>query len=122
MANKKVLLADDSDTALLMGLLVLKKGAYDVIVARDGEEAVEKVVVEKPDLILMDVAMPRLDGPAAVAQLGAREETRAIRVIMLTSRGEAPEANVLPPGARDVVTKPLDAFELLSKVRGHIGT
>jgi DNA-binding response OmpR family regulator len=112
--NKKVLLADESNTALMMGLLVLKKGAYDVIVARDGEEAVEKAVAEKPDLILLDAGLPRLDGRATADRLRAREDTRGIPVILLTSGGEEHDAP-------DTLAKPLDAFELLSKVRGHIG-
>jgi CheY-like chemotaxis protein len=116
--NKKVLLADESNTALMMGLLVLKKGAYDVIVARDGDEVVEKAVAEKPDLILLDAALPRLGGSAAADRLRAHEETRGIPVILLTSAAEDARA------ARDsahTIAKPLDAFELLSKVRGHIG-
>jgi CheY-like chemotaxis protein len=116
--NKKVLLADESNTALMMGLLVLKKGAYDVIVARDGEEAVEKAVAEKPDLILLDMALPRLDGRAAADRLREREDTRGIPIILLTARGDGISAERNPP---DTIAKPLDPFELLSKVRGHIG-
>ena len=123
MANKKILLVDDSDTSLMMGLLVLKKGAYDVIVARDGEEGVEKAVAERPDLILMDVVMPRLDGYSAVRQLRSRDQTRGIPVIMLTTRGEDHRlGQMTESGALDYITKPLDAHELLSKVRGQIGT
>lgn len=123
MAKKKILLVDDSDTSLMMGLLVLKKGSYDVIVARDGEEGVEKAVAERPDLILMDVVMPRLDGFSALQQLRSRDQTRGIPVIMLTTRSESDAlGSSLQGGAMDYLTKPLDAQELLTKVRGHIGT
>ena len=66
----KVLLVDDSSTALLMGETVLKQHTpYEVVTARDGEEAVRKAVSENPDLILMDVVMPKMDGFAACREI-----------------------------------------------------
>ena len=120
MAKKKILLVDDSDTSLMMGLLALKKSSYDVITARDGEEGVEKAMSERPDLILMDVVLPRLDGFSAVQQLRQRKETREIPVIMLTSRSQndthGPAGD---PG--DYVSKPIDPRDLVAKVRGRLG-
>ena len=59
MTRKKILLVDDSKTAILMEQMILKKGPYDLILAADGAEGVAKAVSERPDLILMDVVMPR---------------------------------------------------------------
>jgi len=114
MAKKKILLVDDSDTSLMMGLLVLKRAFYDVITARDGAEAVEKAAREKPDLILMDAVMPRVDGFSAAHELRRRDDTRGIPVVMLTSRSAA--------DAGDCLTKPLEPEALLAKVRGYLGS
>jgi DNA-binding response OmpR family regulator len=123
MAKKKILVVDDSDTSLMMGLLVLKRAAYDVIIARDGAEGVEKAAAEKPDLILMDAVMPRVDGFAAARELRRRDDTRGIPVILLTSRNEADRrAAAAEPAASDSLTKPLEPEALLEKVRVHLGS
>jgi CheY-like chemotaxis protein len=123
MAKKKILVVDDSDTSLMMGLLVLKRAAYDVIIARDGAEGIEKAAAEKPDLILMDAVMPRVDGFAAARELRRRDDTRGIPVILLTSRNEADrQAAAAEPAASDSLTKPLEPEALLEKVREHLGS
>jgi CheY-like chemotaxis protein len=122
MVRKKILVVDDSKTALFMESVILKKGHYDLVTANDGMEAVEKAVAELPDLILMDVVMPRMTGFEALRELRSREATKAIPIIMVTTRGEA--ANVetgFESGCTDYVTKPIDGLELLSKVRDYIG-
>ena len=106
----------------MVGLLALKKGAYDVITARDGEEGVEKAMRERPDLILMDVVLPRLDGFSAVRRLKAHDETREIPVIMLTSRGGTDTVGAAFAGAEDCITKPIDAQDLVAKVRSQLGS
>jgi DNA-binding response OmpR family regulator len=117
--KKKILLVDDSVASLMTALLALKR-AYDVVTARDGEEGVEKALSERPDLILMDVVLPRLDGFSAVKRLRSREATRAVPIIMLTSRGEGEHVG-LASGASDSITKPFEARELLAKVRSYLG-
>jgi twitching motility two-component system response regulator PilH len=118
MANKKILLVDDSDTALMMGLLVLKKGAYDVIVARDGEEGIEKAVAERPDLILMDVVMPGINGYQATRTITRDEATRAIPVIMCTSKGlETDKIWGMRQGAHDYLVKPVNLPDLLTRIK-----
>lgn len=85
----KVLLVDDSNTALLMGETVIKKHTpYEVLTARDGEEAVQKAVADKPDLILMDVVMPKMDGFAACREIRKQEGLRSVPILMVTSRDE----------------------------------
>jgi CheY-like chemotaxis protein len=122
MQKKKILVVDDSKTALLVESMVLRKGPYELVTASDGVEAVEKAITERPDLILMDVMMPRMGGFEACQALRQREDTQAIPIIMVTTRGEA--ANVetgFVSGCSDYVTKPINAVELLAKVRDHLG-
>ena len=120
--RKKILVVDDSKTILLMESMILKKGPYEVLTAGDGAEAVERAVVEQPDLILMDVVMPRMGGFEACRALRGREETSAIPVILVTTRGEGENVEAgYASGCSDYVTKPINASELLAKVRDQLG-
>ena len=120
--RKKVLLVDDSNTVLMMEKMILAKGAFDIIVAHDGDEAIVQAKREKPDVILLDVVMPRLDGLMACAQIHGDPETAHIPIIMVTTRGE--ERNVeaaFRNGATDYVTKPINGLELLTKLHNALG-
>jgi DNA-binding response OmpR family regulator len=119
--KKKILVVDDSRTALFMVTTILKKGPYELVTAQDGQQAVDVAAVEHPDLILMDVIMPHKTGFEACRELKQREDTKTIPVILVTTRGE--EENVesgFASGCNDYVTKPINAQELLAKVRDHI--
>jgi CheY-like chemotaxis protein len=121
-ARKKILVVDDSKTILLMESMILKRGPYEVTTAGDGAEAVERAVVEQPDLILMDVVMPRMGGFEACRALRGREETSAIPIILVTTRGEGENVETgYASGCSDYVTKPINASELLAKVRDQLG-
>ena len=122
MQRKKILVVDDSRTAIFIESMILKRGPYDLVTAADGVEAVEKAVAERPDLILMDVVMPRMSGFEACQALRQREDTQAIPIILVTTRGE--EHNVkrgLASGCSDYVTKPINGVELLAKVSDQLG-
>ena len=122
MQRKKILLVDDSTTVLLMERMILAKNQYDVVEARDGQEGVDKARAERPDLILMDVVMPRLSGFEAVERLRKDEATRAIPIIMVTTRGELESVETgYAAGCTDYVTKPINGLELLTKVRSCLG-
>jgi CheY-like chemotaxis protein len=122
MARKKILLVDDSKTALLMEQMILKKGPYDLLVAADGAEGVAKAVSEHPDLILMDVVMPHMTGLEALKELRQREATKEIPVIMVTTRGEGENVEAgFASGCSDYLTKPIDSVALLAKVRDYLG-
>jgi CheY-like chemotaxis protein len=113
---------DDSRTIVMMQSMILRNGPYDVVVASDGAEAVEMALAERPDLILMDVVMPRMTGFEACRVLRSREETRAIPIILVSTRGEG--ANIetgYASGCSDYVTKPINSAELLAKVRDQLG-
>lgn len=122
MTTKKILLVDDSPTALFMERLMLQREGYDITTAGDGREAVEKATKNPPDIIVMDVMMPRMTGFEACRELRKRPETQMVPIVLVTTRGEG--ANVeagFEAGCNDYVTKPVDAPELLAKVRTHLG-
>jgi PleD family two-component response regulator len=120
--RKRVLLVDDSATILMMEKMILLRGPCDVVTARDGMEALEKARTERPDLILLDVVMPRMDGFETCRQLREQDETRDTPVIFVTTRGETENVeNAFRSGASDHVTKPINAAELLAKLRTHLG-
>jgi CheY-like chemotaxis protein len=118
MKRKKILLVDDSNTILMMERFILRNDPYELVSASNGEEAVRKAEEHQPDLILLDVIMPKMGGFEACRLIRGNETTRSIPVIMVTTRGEA--ANVesgWANGCTDYVTKPINAVELLAKVR-----
>ncbi|HKS23445.1 MAG TPA: response regulator [Thermoanaerobaculia bacterium] len=120
--RKKVLLVDDSATVLMMEKMLLSKGPYNVVTARDGREAIEKAKSEQPDVVLLDVVMPNLDGLSACAAIRQQPETAHIPIVMVTTRGE--EANVetaFRNGCTDYVTKPINGVELLTKLANILG-
>jgi len=122
MKLKKVLLVDDSSTALLLEQMILKKRAdFELISARDGQEAIDKATAEMPDLIVMDIVMPRLSGMEALKQLRLNDSTRHIPIILVTSRGEPESIETgYASGCNDYVTKPINGTELLSKIQDLI--
>ena len=123
MNRKKILLVDDSNTILMMEKFILKNGPYDIVTASNGEEAVAKATQQLPDLILLDVIMPKMGGFDACKLIRGNATTSAIPIIMVTTRGEA--ANVetgWANGCTDYVTKPINTMELLAKVRSYLGT
>lgn len=122
MPKKKILLVDDSSTVLLMEKMILAKNQYDVVEARDGQEGVAKALAEKPDLILMDVVMPKMDGFEAVKRLRAEAPTKSTPIIMVTTRGELESVESgYASGCTDYVTKPINGLDLLTKVKSCLG-
>lgn len=120
--KKKVLLVDDSNTVILMEKMILAKGPYEIVIARDGAEAIVKAHSEQPDVILLDVVMPKLDGLSACAAIRQHESTAHIPIIMVTTRGE--EHNIetaFRNGCTDYVTKPINGLELLAKLQNIVG-
>jgi CheY-like chemotaxis protein len=119
---KKILLVDDSATVLMMEKMILSQGRYDLCTAKNGVEAIERARAEKPDLILLDVVMPELDGFGALEAIRKDEATREIPVIMVTTRSEAKSLETgYARGCNDYVTKPVNSSELLAKVRNLLG-
>lgn len=121
--KKKILLADDSQTVLLLHQLLLADRGYEVLTARDGQEAVYKAVEERPDIIFLDVIMPRMDGFEACQALRANESTRDIPIIMVTSRSEPQHVKRgFECGCSDYITRPFNGNELLDKLERLLHT
>ena len=120
--RKKILLVDDSNTILMMERMILTKGPYDLITANDGEEAVEKALSERPDLILMDVMMPKLNGFDACRRIRDEEAIGGTPIIMVTTRGEVQNVETgFESGCNDYVTKPINGAELMAKLKTFLG-
>lgn len=120
--TKKILLVDDSRTVLLMEQMILKKVPYQTVLASSGVEALAKAESERPDLILMDVVMPEMTGFEVVRELRRREATKAIPVIMVSTRGEGENVEAgFEGGCNDYLTKPIDGAVLLAKIRDYLG-
>ena len=121
MTRKKILLVDDSNTILMMETMILQGGRYDLVSAKDGEEGVEKALAERPDLILLDIVMPKMDGFEACKRLRAEEATKATPIIMVTTRGEGENVEKgFEVGCNDYVTKPINKVELLAKIGNYL--
>jgi CheY-like chemotaxis protein len=122
MTRKKILLVvDDSPTAILWHRLMLEDEGYEVLTAADGAEGVEVAKQQLPELVLLDVIMPRMNGFEACRALRDDERTRDIPVLMITTRSEMP--NVLKgyeSGCNEYITKPVDRTELVTKVRSYL--
>jgi len=117
--RKKILLVDDSATVVMMEKMILSKENYDLVIARNGREAVERALAEKPDLVLMDLVMPEMNGLEAVKAIRASGNgVASVPIIMVTTRGE--EENIeagYESGCTDYITKPFNTVELLTKLR-----
>jgi DNA-binding response OmpR family regulator len=121
MTRKKILLVDDSPTAILWQRLILEDDPYDILVANDGEECLRVASAERPDLVLLDVVMPRMNGFETLRALRADVTLRGLPVLMVTTRSEMP--NVMEgfeSGCNEYITKPVDRTELLTKVRSYL--
>ena len=117
MPIKKILVVDDSPTERHVLVDLLTKNGYQVIMAESGEEGVEKAKKELPDLVLMDVVMPGLNGYQATRTLTREESTKHIPIIVCTSKGqETDKIWGLRQGAQDYLVKPVNGEELLSKI------
>jgi twitching motility two-component system response regulator PilH len=117
MATKKIMVVDDSPTERHVLAELLTRNGYAVIVAESGEEAIAKAKAEMPDVILMDVVMPGINGYQATRTLTRDEATRRIPVIMCTSKNqETDRIWGMRQGALDYLTKPIDHGALLQKI------
>ena len=117
MTVKKILVVDDSPTERHVLVELLTANGYTVITAESGEEGIEKAKAQLPDLILMDVVMPGLNGYQATRTLTRDEATKNIPVIVCTSKSqETDKIWGLRQGAHDYMVKPINGDELLSKI------
>ncbi|MDP2879979.1 MAG: response regulator [Azonexus sp.] len=117
MPVKNILVVDDSPTERFFTVDVLTKAGYQVTTAENGEEGIAKAKASKPDLILMDVVMPGLNGYQATRTLTRDDETKNIPIIVCTTKGqETDKIWGLRQGAIDYLVKPLNPEQLLQRI------
>jgi CheY-like chemotaxis protein len=115
--RRRVLLVDDTETILLLEKSALSE-TYDLLIARNGQEALEQARQHRPDVVVMDYAMPVMDGGTALRELKASERTRAIPVIIVTSeRDPNILGSVRAAGCQALLAKPVERPVLLEAVR-----
>jgi len=121
LSSKKILVVDDE--VYILHILDFSLGAegYEVITAADGAEAIEKARQEKPDLVVLDIMMPKVDGFEACRRLKADPETREIPVILLTAKGREVDRKMgMEVGADDYIVKPFSPTKLIEKIGGFL--
>ena len=119
MTIRKVLLVDDEDDIRTIGQLSLSRvGGWQTVLAASGAEAITKAAAEQPDLILLDVMMPGMDGPTTLGQLRAQAATARTPVIFMTAKIQKQEvARYLELGAVGVIGKPFDPMTLPAEIK-----
>lgn len=118
MSMGKILVCDDDKNIVELLRLYLEKEDYTVVVAYDGEEAIEKFNAENPDLVLLDIMMPKLDGWQVCREIRKKSD---VPIIMITAKGETFDKVLgLELGADDYVVKPFDAKEIVARIKAVI--
>ncbi len=114
----KVLVVDDETRILRLMEATLIPAGYQVILAENGTEAITKASLSSPDVILLDVMMPGMDGFEVASKLRANKQTKAVPIVMVTALGEVKDRiKALESGADDFLTKPVDKTELLMRIK-----
>ena len=118
----RILIADDEPNILISLEYLMKRQGYEVLVARDGQEALDQLRAHRPQLVLLDVMMPRKSGFEVCSELRADEAIRDTLVLMLTAKGRDTDvAKGLGVGADAYMTKPFSTKELAAKVAEMLG-
>ena len=119
--NKKVLIADDEQNIVISLEFLMKREGFEVVVANDGEEAIRRIRADQPDLVLLDVMMPKKSGFEVCQEVKSDPALGGVRILMLTAKGRDTEvAKGLALGADDYMTKPFSTRELVDKVRSML--
>jgi DNA-binding response OmpR family regulator len=122
MAKGKILVVDDEIYIVHILDFSLGMEGYTVVTALDGEQALEKARAEKPDLIVLDIMMPKLDGYETCKRLKADDATKAIPVILLSAKGRNVDQKVgFEVGADDYITKPFSPRKLVERINAILG-
>jgi len=117
MSAPKLLLVDDEPRNIRLLEAVLEPRGYDLISAASGLEALDKVATERPDLVLLDILMPDLDGHEVCRRLRANPANQILPVVMITASGDQQRVRALESGADDFIQKPFDTGEVLARIK-----
>jgi len=120
--NLKILVADDEPNIVISLEYLLKREGYTVLVARDGQEALEAIARELPDLVLLDVMMPKKTGFEVCQEVRANDALQGVKILMLTAKGRDTDvAKGMAMGADAYMTKPFSTRDLVQKVADMLG-
>jgi DNA-binding response OmpR family regulator len=120
--TRKILIADDEPSIVVALEYLLQRSGYEVLIARNGDEALRQVEEHVPDLVLLDVMMPLRSGYDVCKRIRERPEWQHIRIVMLSAKGRDAEVNTgMAAGADLYVTKPFATRELVEKIRDLLG-
>lgn len=124
MAIRKILLVDDEADIRTVGRLSLSTlGSWEVVEASNGPEGIERATLEQPDLILLDVMMPGMDGPTTFGKLRTNANTKHIPVIFMTAKVQKHEIErYMKLGAKGVISKPFDPMSLPKEIIAITGS
>ena len=116
----KILIAEDEELCIFT-LRIMLKHKYNVIFARNGREAIEKYFIENPDIVLMDIVMPEVDGFEAFDEICRKRKSNDVKIIAVTAHAMTTEKKrILAYGFDDYISKPIDDDELNEKIKKHI--
>jgi two-component system cell cycle response regulator DivK len=119
--SKRILIVDDNQDSRELVVKVLKNKGYEMIEATDGEEAIEKAVGERPDLILLDISIPKLDGYEVTRRLKSRDEFKETPIVALTAHAmKGDRAKALEAGCEGYISKPINIRELPDQVKSYL--
>jgi CheY-like chemotaxis protein len=120
--RKTILVVDDSASVRMLQEILLRRGAYDVLTASDGAQALSMAIAHRPDLILMDIEMPRMNGIQACRAIRASPQGRDVPILIVTTHSDKSTMDAaLKSHCTDFVHKPIDATTLLSKIKSYLG-
>lgn len=119
--KKHILVIEDEKDLADIVIKILKKEGYEVDSANDGEEGLNKIKTDRPDLVLLDIVLPKLDGRDLLKIVKKDKETREIPIVVLSGKAEQWDRNIgLELGAEEYIEKPLEAVKLLRQIRNTL--
>jgi len=121
MTTKKILIVEDNEQNLYLETFLLEKQGYDVTQARNGQEGLDVAAAERPDLILLDIQLPVMDGYEVARQLKQGQETQSIPIVAVTSYAMAGDREtVMAAGCEGYIEKPIDPDRFVEQVKGFL--
>lgn len=118
---KKILIVDDNQDSRELVAKILKKMGYQIIDAVDGEEALEKAIAENPDLILMDISIPKIDGYEVTRRLKSQVSFKDTPIIALTAHAmKGDKEKAMEAGCEGYISKPINIHELPNQIKSHL--
>jgi len=121
MTKKKILIIEDNEQNLYLTTFLLERQNYDVVQARDGQQGLELAASENPDLILLDIQLPVMDGYEVARRLKQAVETKSIPIVAMTSYAMAGDREtILATGCEGYIEKPIDPESFVEQLRGFL--